>query len=219
MRTITIKILIVCIFLSTSTFSISQVGFFGCSIDSLFWNEIAFGCHRSPISQLDGYETIYPNTSLRILYDFWDQYWDKPYIINWTIIDSSLYLLDIPLISYDVKYGARPDCQELTLKNKTRYKTIEKLTGIKFAHPAFNVPDNFKSKINPNGVLPAKWFSGKLYIKPLAYIDRQYYELKTSDDVELSFYILTFENGKITNIDKRIIVDRTVLTAPRGFTL
>ena len=175
-----------------------QTGFWANTNDHLMWNDQIYMCNKSPISSFKGYNhfNLYPNVT-KMIGEFGEMTQDKEYKICWGIVDSMLYLCDIHYIFY----------QDDTYEDKKRHLPIEKLTGQKFSPPNFEVPEYLKEKINPRGVILAKWFSGKLYIKPLEYLNKSYENLKTHEEIDLYYYCIRFKEGKIHDIEKKIIED------------
>ena len=118
------------------------------SNDRLLWNnegntEQCY-IHRSPLSVLKGYKTLYPEIKKQkqLVYDY---HVEKNYYIYWQLIRDTLFLKEIKPES--------PVISEADMK-----KTMEQFITVQTGIPCSNL-------LQTHGRLQATWFSGELYVK------------------------------------------------------
>jgi hypothetical protein len=136
---------------SNSTFCQSFT-FIAETVDKVYWKETSYMCSISPLSSLTGYKSVYKELSdCEVDFDR-PVFKDKNYTAYWTIIGNRLYL-------YDVDYLCAFDND-----SKCNLVNIEKFINTKFSKKNLSESDR-KDEHLKNGVIPAVWFTGTLYIK------------------------------------------------------
>jgi hypothetical protein len=154
--------------------------FFAGTVDNFHWKKTDCMCNISPLSSISGYDTVYNDReSCRINYGI-PMRLDKNYQAHWTIINNMLYL-------YDVVYMCARDSSSLNLN----HDNIEKFLNTKFSK---NILSRADKELYKNGVIPAKWFTGKLYIK--RFPKREEYAFGNDYQSE-EFLCLVFNKGHL----------------------
>lgn len=161
--------------------------------DELYWKGRHYYMNASPITCFSGFDSLYPQipNPRGGLYAFYTEplAYDKNYSVIWKIHDDLLYVsnLDFFTVSvYQCKDYFKPD-------ENYGFTAIEKLTGKHFEpnNPAASVKPS-----SPYGVIPATWFSGKLYIKPYPDWDFTSFE----EWLKMPVYELSFSSGRLTGV-------------------
>jgi len=154
---------------------VSSGNFFGLTNDVIYWEGVEYMCSESPLSEFDGYKTIFgeleseqndPESPVDL---------DKNYKVKWIIKDRTLFLHDVEILNKSEKY-------------RNKRKVLEKLTKRKFEKNLNLFPEI------PEGVIFASWFSGEIYLK------RQPAQGETYCDCMYrceNFIKLTFQDGKL----------------------
>jgi hypothetical protein len=159
-----------------------QSFFFAKTVDNFHWKGTDYMCNISPLSSISGYDTVYNDKEqCRINYGM-PMIQDKNYQALWTIINDVLYL-------YDVVFMCARDSSSLKLD----YDNIEKFLNAKFLKKSLSKADK-KNELYKNGVIPAKWFTGKLYIK--RFPKREEYAFGNDYRSE-EFLCFVFEKGRL----------------------
>jgi hypothetical protein len=126
--------------------------FFAHTVDEIYWKGTKYMCGFSPLSPLNGYGQVYKDyTDCDIDYGI-PMVADKNYAAFWTIIDSMLYLYDMDLIC-TTQNRLKPDPANM-----------EKFLNATFSKNLLPKSDR-KDERYKNGVIPAVWFTGTLYVK------------------------------------------------------
>ena len=164
--------------------------------DEMYWNGKHYYMNISPMERFDGYIELFhrlpdpferDRTGQRI-YHSRPLAFDKNYTIRWKIADSMLYVAGFDFFTVGV-YGSKAyfDSEE------EPFTELEKLTGERFARtsPAARIRPR-----SPYGAMPARWFSGRLCLKPYPDWDFTSYEQWQAMPV----YELTFRDGKLLGV-------------------
>lgn len=164
--------------------------------DEMYWNGKHYYMNASPMERFDGYIELFhrlPDPFLRDrtgqrVYHSRPLAFDKNYTIRWKIADSMLYVAGFDFFTVGV-YGSKAyfDSEE------EPFTELEKLTGERFARtsPAARIRPR-----SPYGAMPARWFSGRLCLKPYPDWDFTSYEQWQAMPV----YELTFRDGKLLGV-------------------
>lgn len=161
--------------------------------DELYWNGQRYYIDASPIDRFEDYVGLYPRipdppSGMEPLYDR-PRVHDKNYSIRWKIADSMLYVCDVNFAAVGpYEYGDYflPD-------GNARFGPLETLTGERFDRDA---PAAEIAPVGPCGVLPARWYTGELYLKP--YPDWEFTEYARW--IEMPVLRLTFDRGRVTEV-------------------
>jgi hypothetical protein len=141
-------------------------------------------CSISPLASFSSsyrrdYKSLYDDLpSYECVYSHLPRTTDKNYVVSWTIINKHLFLFDVGTY---ISIG----CDSFNIDTER----IEKFLGMKFSKNDLSI---FDKKRYENGVIPARWFSGTLYIKrfPQGFKDADDYEYRNA-----AFTRLAFEKG------------------------
>ena len=161
--------------------------------DELYWNGQRYYIDSSPIGRFEDYAALYPRipdppAGLEPLYDK-PRVHDKNYSIRWKIADSTLYIGDLSFAAVGPY-----EYEDYFLSDRNaRFYPLETLTGERFDR---NVPAAEVAPVGPYGVLPARWYTGELYLKP--YPEWEFTEYARW--IELPVLRLSFDRGKLTEV-------------------
>ena len=161
--------------------------------DELYWNGQRYYIDASPIGRFEDYVGLYPRipdppSGMEPLYDR-PRVHDKNYSIRWKIADSMLYVCDVNFAAvgpYEYRDYFLPD-------GNARFGPLETLTGERFDRDA---PAAEIAPVGPCGVLPARWYTGELYLKPCP--DWEFTEYDRW--IEMPVLRLTFDRGRVTEV-------------------
>ena len=155
--------------------------FFGFTNDVLLMDDVEYMCSISPLSDFDGYKTVFGNLSTLKSDPELPFETDKNYKAKWRIFDSSLYLYDIEILEGAENY---PD----------KYKIMENFTSYKFRKMSANYNTD-SVKFAAGGMFPS-WFSGFIFIKRHPTPSESYCDCRYRCE---KFKVLGFLNGKLIN--------------------
>lgn len=116
---------------------------------------------------------------------------DNKFQVKWVLYGNILYLSDISF------YTINQQNINKVFRNKKQYKILEKFTGTKFNKKL--ISNNCDTPSGPVGMMPAKWVTGKFYIKRAWKPGKEDYEKWENEP----FYELTFDKGKLLSMKRR----------------
>ena len=154
-------------------------GFWGQTIDVIYWDNVEYMCGQSPLSDFEHYKTILGSLTTEKYNPEVPVELDKNYKATWIIKDKRLFLVDVEILDGSENY---PD------NYYDRRKLIEKLTNRKF-QPDLNLFSQY-----PEGVMFASWFSGFIYIKRQPEPGESYCDCMYQCE---NFKELGFRNGRL----------------------
>ena len=167
--------------------------------DEMYWNGKHYYMNASPMERFDGYIELFHRLPDPFFRDRTGQRvchsrplaFDKTYTIRWKIADSMLYVAGFDFFTVGI-YCSRAYIDT----GEEPFAELERLTGERFdrTSPAARIRPQ-----SPYGAMPARWFSGRLCLKP--YPDWDFTSYKQWQAMPV--YELTFRDGKLLGVRER----------------
>lgn len=167
--------------------------------DYLFWNGQKYLMCFSPLHSFKGYRDLYPDLPFTI--SCMPQYAtqgraEKRYAAVWIVQNDSIYLADIDF--YPLYLETFPPQEKLPPPKEKLIGIMEKFLGAKFQTDR-RFDKSLLRKDAVQGVIPAKWVNGWIYIKRIQRIKQ---ETWAEWNKEVPFLILKFRKGKLLSVEE-----------------
>lgn len=167
--------------------------------DYLFWNGQKYLMSFSPLHFFKGYRDLYPDLPFTISTFIYATRGseDKRYAAVWIIQNDSIYLADIDF--HPLYLDTFPPQEKLPPPKEKLIGIMEDFLGAKFqADLRFDKPQPY-DKQSVNGIIPARWVDGWLYIKRIQRIEQ---ETLTEWRETVPFLLLKFQKGKLLSVEE-----------------
>ncbi len=122
--------------------------------DFLWWNDNRYLMDQSMLCNFQGYQDIFPEISMAEVFASFPIMQEKNYYVNWILWKGFVYVARVDA------YAVKDEEQR-----KELIKKVEKLVGKRFV-PNRRIKTE-KDFLLENGVIPATWVNGVVYIKKL----------------------------------------------------
>jgi hypothetical protein len=180
-------------------------GFFGRTIDKIYWEGTQYMCSISPLSPLPGYDTVYNENPRGQAFFTIPVMLEKNYYAWWTVVNRKLFLYGVQSF-FEVRDSSHLR-RKIHLKDTTvtylpeldssfyelDFGKMEKFLNVKASRKLLPSRER-KNERYKDGVIHAAWFTGALFLKRFPRDDEPFGSYEYYNE---PYFRLDFRKGRL----------------------